>query len=88
LAIGRRVVVAANLEQVLVTFDGVEVARYARSWAHHQTITDPDHAVADAAGRRTAAVKHAPPAGVLMLQLQNVIFMTRARRRAMKRACA
>lgn len=51
LAIGRRVEVAADLEQVLVTCDGVEVARHARSWARHQTITDPDHAAA-AAGRK------------------------------------
>lgn len=60
LAIGRHVEVAADLEQVLVTCDGVEVARHARSWARHQTITDPDHAAAAAAGRRKAATKQAP----------------------------
>lgn len=36
LAIGRRIEVAADLDQVLVTCDGVEVARHARSWARHQ----------------------------------------------------
>ncbi|GGO99748.1 transposase [Wenjunlia tyrosinilytica] len=61
LAIGRRVEVAADLEQVLVTCDGVEVARHARSWARHQTITDPDHAAAAAAGRRTAGTKQVTP---------------------------
>ncbi len=55
LALGRRVQVVADLDQVLVTCDGVEVARHARSWARHQTITDPDHAAAAAAARKTAA---------------------------------
>lgn len=33
--------------------------QHERSWARHQTITDPGHAAA-AAGHTTAAVKHAP----------------------------
>jgi hypothetical protein len=49
LAVGRRIEVAADLDQVLVTCDGVEVRRHTRSWARHQTITDPDHAAAAAA---------------------------------------
>jgi hypothetical protein len=57
LAVGRRIEVAADLDQVLATCDGVEVARHARSWARHQTITDPDHAAAVAAARKTAAEK-------------------------------
>lgn len=55
LAIVRRVEVAADLDQVLVTCDGVEVARHARCWARHQTLTDPDHAAAAAAARKAAA---------------------------------
>jgi transposase len=61
LAVGRRIEVAADLDQVLVTCDGVEVARHARSWARHQTITDPDHAAAAAIARKAAAgTKPAP----------------------------
>ena len=44
--IGRRVELSADLEQVLVTCDGVEVARHPRCWARHQSITDPPHAAA------------------------------------------
>jgi transposase len=60
-AIGRRVEVAADLDQVLVTCDGVEVARHARSWARHQTITDPDHAAA--AARQATTNKSLSAAG-------------------------
>lgn len=44
--IGRRVELAADLEQVVVTCDGVEVARHLRCWARHQSITDPAHVAA------------------------------------------
>ena len=44
--IGRRVDLAADLEQVVVTCDGVEVARHPRCGARHQSITDPSHAAA------------------------------------------
>ncbi|GAA1204614.1 IS21-like element ISMbo1 family transposase [Pseudonocardia alaniniphila] len=44
--IGRRVELVADLEQVVVTCDGVEVARHARCWARHQSVTDPAHAAA------------------------------------------
>ncbi|KWW97535.1 transposase [Carbonactinospora thermoautotrophica] len=50
-AIGRRVEVVADLDQVQATCDGVEVARHARCWARHQTITDPAHAEAAQAQR-------------------------------------
>ena len=46
--IGRRVELTADLEQVVVTCDGVEVARHQRCWARHQSITDPAHAAAAA----------------------------------------
>ncbi|WP_189244238.1 IS21 family transposase [Planobispora rosea] len=50
--IGRRVQVTADLEQVVVTCDGAQVARHARCWADHQTITDPAHQAAAAQLRR------------------------------------
>jgi transposase len=51
--IGRLVEVAAGLERVVVTCGGRLVARHERCWAAHQTITDPDHAAAAAAMRRS-----------------------------------
>ncbi|MCD2191770.1 IS21 family transposase [Actinomycetospora soli] len=65
-AVGRRVLVTADLEQVVVSLadgrDGVRVARHARCWARHQTITDTAHA--QAAARLREAYRHqlAPPA--------------------------
>jgi transposase len=50
-AIGRRVDVVADLEQVTVTCSGQVVARHERCWDLHQTITDPAHARAAAALR-------------------------------------
>jgi hypothetical protein len=58
--IGRRVEVAADLEQVTVTCQGQQVARHARCWAAHQSLTDPAHAAAAAelrAARRLATVR-------------------------------
>jgi transposase len=57
-AVGRRVAVTADLEQVSVSCDGSDVARHRRCWARHQSITDPAHAAAAAklrAARRLAA---------------------------------
>jgi transposase len=51
-AIGRRVDIVADLETVSVTCGGHLVARHQRSWAPHQTITDPDHAAEAARLRR------------------------------------
>ena len=52
-AIGRRVEVRADLEQVVITAaGGAEVGRHQRCWAA-QTITDPDHAAAGAELRRS-----------------------------------
>jgi transposase len=58
--IGRRVEVAADLEQVSVTCQGQLVARHARCWADHQSITDPARAAAAAQlrqARRLATVR-------------------------------
>jgi hypothetical protein len=42
-AIGRRVLVRADLDRVRVWCDGGLVADHERAWARHQTITDPAH---------------------------------------------
>ncbi|PXY17963.1 IS21 family transposase [Prauserella flavalba] len=58
-AVGRRVEISADLDAVVVTLAGVEVARHARCWADHQSITDPVHAAAAAElrqARRLVAV--------------------------------
>ncbi|WBB64660.1 IS21 family transposase [Streptomyces sp. WMMC500] len=52
LAVGRRVEVTADLEQVVAVCDGTEVARHARCWARHQSLTDPVHAQAAGSLRR------------------------------------
>lgn len=51
--IGRRVLVRADLDRVSATCDGRTVAEHPRCWARHQTFTDPAHASAAAALRRT-----------------------------------
>ena len=47
--IGRRVEVVADTDRVQVHHDGRLVASNARCWAAHQSITDPVHAVRQAA---------------------------------------
>jgi transposase len=42
-AIGRRVDIRMDLEEVVVTCAGDEVARHPRSWARHRTISDAEH---------------------------------------------
>jgi transposase len=57
--IGRHVHIAADLETVLVTCQGSEVARHVRCWAARQTLTDPAHKAAAAElrqARRLVAV--------------------------------
>ncbi|WP_329347227.1 IS21 family transposase [Streptomyces sp. NBC_01261] len=53
LAIGKKVQVTTSIEEVIaiLTPGGAVVARHARCWAKHQTITDPDHARTAAALR-------------------------------------
>jgi transposase len=50
--IGRRIEVIAGLDRVTVVCDGRAVADHQRSWAWHQTITDPEHLEAARALRR------------------------------------
>lgn len=54
-AIGRRVDIRMDLEEVVVTCAGAEVARHARSWARHRTLTDPAHERARKMMRAVAA---------------------------------
>jgi hypothetical protein len=50
--IGRRIEVTADLARVRVFCDGRLVADHERSWAWHQSITDPAHLAAARAMRR------------------------------------
>lgn len=54
-AIGRRVDVRMDADEVVVTCAGDQVARHPRSWARHRTITDPDHERARVVMRAFAA---------------------------------
>jgi transposase len=60
--IGRRIEVIAGLDRVGVVCDGRAVADHQRSWAWHQTITDPAHLEAARALRqhRGAALRPVP----------------------------
>jgi transposase len=51
-AIGRRIEVSADLARVRVACDGQTVADHQRSWAWHQSISDPAHVAAARAMRR------------------------------------
>lgn len=62
-AIGRRVDVHADLDQVVITAAGDEMGRHRRCWAKHQTITDPDHAAAAADLRRCRRLSAVAPIG-------------------------
>jgi Mu transposase, C-terminal domain len=55
-AIGRRVDIGMDLEELVVACAGEEVARHKRSWAKHRTITDPAHELARQVMRISAAV--------------------------------
>jgi len=54
-AVGRRVEVAADLDAVTVSCAGRQVARHARCWARHQSITDAEHLAAAKALRHERA---------------------------------
>ena len=44
-----------DLDEVVVTCAGEEVARHPRSWARHRTLTDPGHELARKVMRAFAA---------------------------------
>jgi transposase len=64
-AVGRRVAVSAGLDTVTVTSGGRQVARHARCWARHQSITDTEHVEAARAlrhqGREMTTTAGTPP---------------------------
>src|SRR3954468_20244413 len=68
--IGRRVDIAADLEQVTVTCRGQQVARHDRCWADHQSITDPDHAAAAAELRQACRLASVRPVDTPVQQRQ------------------
>jgi transposase len=66
--VGRHVHVAADLETVVVSCQGSEVARHVRCWADHQTITDPAHKAAAIALRQARRLVAVPPADTTVAQ--------------------
>jgi transposase len=58
-AVGRRVLVRADLDRVQAFCDGQTVADHARVWATHQTLSDPSHVEAAKILRRSRI--HIPP---------------------------
>ena len=56
-AIGRKINLRLDLEELVVTCAGDVVARHARSWARNRTVTDPIH---DAARRAMHAAERPP----------------------------
>ena len=62
-AVGRRIVVTADLERVEATLDGEKVAAHPRCWARHQSITDPAHAAAAARLRQAYRERPSNPSG-------------------------
>ena len=60
-AVGRRVLVRADLDQVHVFCDGHSVAEHDRIWASHQTISDPVHIEAAKMLRRRRIQIPPPP---------------------------
>jgi transposase len=61
-AVGRRVLVRADLDRVQAFCDGQRVADHARIWATHQTISDPAHVEAAKVLRRSRIHVDRPPA--------------------------
>jgi hypothetical protein len=61
-AIGRRIEVTADGQQVRVCCEGRSVAVHERCWATRQTITDPAHRTAADQLRTAARRTGAPPA--------------------------
>ena len=60
-AVGRRILVRADLDRVRVWCDGQLVADHERVWARHQTISDGEHLVAAKLLRRGRADLIRPP---------------------------
>jgi len=54
-AVGRRILIRADLDRIRVWCDGQLVADHQRVWARHQTISDPEHVAAAKLLRRGRA---------------------------------
>jgi transposase len=61
-AVGRRIVLSADLDRVRVTCEGLLVADHERLWAKHQTVSDLQHVVAAKVLRRGRIDLVRPPA--------------------------
>jgi transposase len=61
-AIGRRVIVRADLDRIRVSCDGSLVADHQRVWARHQTVSDGEHLLAARLLRRGRMDLVCPPA--------------------------
>ena len=73
-AIGRRVEVRVDLDSVVVTLGGDELARQPRSLAKHRTLTDPAHVAARAALRAVTT----PAAAVNDIEVRDLAIYDRA----------
>jgi DNA replication protein DnaC len=78
-AIGRTVSVRVTNTRVSVVDGGRVMAAHARCWAHHQTLTDPEHAAAAARMRAHAqtATRRTPP-GAVEVQARDLAAYDRA----------
>jgi transposase len=71
-AVGRRVLVRADLDRVRVWCDGAVVADHERVWARHQTISDPAHVKA-AQMLRQQRLAVVPPAAETEVEQRRLI---------------
>jgi transposase len=71
-AVGRRILVRADLDRVQVHCDGGLVADHPRVWAKHQTISDAEHLVAAKLLRRGRADLVRPPQQVAEVEIRNL----------------
>jgi transposase len=76
-AIGRRVDLRVDLDWVVVTAGGDEVARHRRSLAPHRTITDPAHSRARRALKKTATSSEPSP-GDIDVEVRDLVTYDRA----------
>lgn len=71
-AVGRRIMVRADLDRVRVWCDGTQVADHTRVWARHQTISELEHLVAARLLRRGHADLVRPPQPAADVETRNL----------------
>jgi transposase len=71
-AVGRRILVRADLDRVRVWCDGQLVADHVRVWARHQTVSDLEHLVAARLLRRGRADLVRPPKQTTEVETRNL----------------